>query len=312
MKLAKWLKRGKELPIVSACCRTAMIQLLTETPWVGYMGCSKCGKPCTIAPKTLADQAQKSHDPAEDQVNIAPKELIDKALKRIVERFPHLDGVAPEKKEYCGCACHDKKFMRGLEHETRCCKNMVGWMEGEEPPKTSKDPLPQSIEEKETWEDRFDAEFLNDDDGLFNAGKYDAEVVKGFIRSEIAATSDHTEHCFICHKEIELGSTASSIHTGCMALLTPNAEVEKEIAAAREEGKEEGMRVGTTATLKLDPQEISAWITKDAQAYREGYETALKEAIEEIEKTLESSSGGGNWRRNFIQLLSSLQSKLKN
>lgn len=177
-------------------------------------------------------------------------------------------------------------------------------MEGEEPPKTSKDILSQSIGtrkqiEKILWDNYREGYSIN------------AEKMTDEILAIFAAPPDPTEHCFICHKEIELGSTASSIHTGCMALLTPNAEVEKEIAAAREEGKEEGMRVGTTATLKLEPEEMSAWTTKDAQAYREGYETALKEAIEAIEKTLESSSGGGNWRRNFIQLLSSLQSKLK-
>ena len=45
-----------------------------------------------------------------------------------------------------------------------------------------------------------------------------------------------THSCFICHKEIESSSTASSIHTGCMALMTPNKEVAELIRAAHEKG----------------------------------------------------------------------------
>jgi hypothetical protein len=33
------------------------------------------------------------------------------------------------KKKFCGCACHDDKWVRGLEHETKCCDKMVGWLE---------------------------------------------------------------------------------------------------------------------------------------------------------------------------------------
>lgn len=31
---------------------------------------------------------------------------------------------------FCACVCHDKKWVKGIEHETMCCKNMVGWMQG--------------------------------------------------------------------------------------------------------------------------------------------------------------------------------------
>lgn len=35
-------------------------------------------------------------------------------------------------------------------------------------------------------------------------------------------------NCFICHDKLEQGQTCANIHTGCMALYTPNAQVEKD------------------------------------------------------------------------------------
>lgn len=31
--------------------------------------------------------------------------------------------------DWCGCVCHNDKWVNGLEHETECCPNMKGWYE---------------------------------------------------------------------------------------------------------------------------------------------------------------------------------------
>lgn len=38
--------------------------------------------------------------------------------------------------------------------------------------------------------------------------------------------------CWICHKTVEAGETSADIHTGCFALMTPNAKVKERIRRA--------------------------------------------------------------------------------
>lgn len=92
-------------------------------------------------------------------------------------------------------------------------------------------------DKKERWEEQTRTPYSMLSEAEKESDRKEARTYLPLIRSLLAA--QHASTCGICHKEIEPGSTASSVHTGCFALLTHNAEVEKLLAERDKSSREE-------------------------------------------------------------------------